>query len=293
MDRALATLLSRRRLLFGAALVVYSAVFALFLFFERPGLGIAHGYYVAIVLAGVAGGPQAGVLGGLTATVLYAIGVVVNPHIPPTEIPTEATAIRLVTFVLVGTMIGYFAAASRTLLAGANELMAELTILAQRDFLTGLPNQRAFESTIGSWLASREPFILLIGETDALDRLRHGGNRRAREELLLDFAEKLRRAAGPAAEISRTGNEQFGVLASAQSAWGSAGDFSLALERALDGEGCRATFGWATFPLDGDNALALFTAASERMYARKVVRDDRPPADLLSGYGLPQRRAGV
>ena len=31
------------------------------------------------------------------------------------------------------------------------------------------------------------------------------------------------------------------------------------------------TFGWATFPQDGDNALSLYRAADERLYARRVI----------------------
>jgi len=36
-----------------------------------------------------------------------------------------------------------------------------------------------------------------------------------------------------------------------------------------------ALFGWATFPQDGENALALYRAADERLYARKVSRGFR------------------
>jgi GGDEF domain-containing protein len=269
-------LLERRRLLGGFSVFVYAAVFATFVVFERPGLGVAHGFYVAIVLAGIATGPLGGALAGVLATLLYAIGIVVNPHVPPADIPTVATAIRLLTFVLVGTMIGYFASTSRRLLGSANELMAELMILAKRDFLTGLPNQRAFETTISSFLQRCEPFVLLIGETEALARLSHGGNRREREDLLLDFAEQLCRAAGAEAEITRTGNEQLGIVAPCADGR-EAGQLAAKLERALDEARCRATFGWATCPRDGDNALALFTAASERLYARKIVRGDRRP----------------
>jgi len=276
MRHVVLPLLERWRLLGGLSLLVYAAVFATFVVFERPGLGIAHGFYVAIVLAGIATGPLGGALAGVLATVLYAIGIVVNPHVPPADIPTVATAIRLLTFVLVGTMIGHFAKTSRTLLGSANELTAELMILAKRDFLTGLPNQRAFETTISSFLQRRGPFALLIGETEALARLSHGGNQREREDLLLDFAQQLRRAAGAEAAITRTGNEQLGILAPCPDGHG-AGQLAARLERALEDARCRATFGWATYPHDGDNALALFTAASERLYARKIVRGDRRP----------------
>jgi GGDEF domain-containing protein len=286
-------LLARRRLLGCLSLLVYALVFLLFILFEQPGLGMAHGFYLAIVLAGVASGPLVGALAGVLATGLYAIAVVINPHVPPADIPTEATAIRLVTFVLVGLMIGYFASETRTLLAGANELLAELTILAERDFLTGLPNQRAFEGKISSHLQRRSPFVLLVGETAALARLSHGGTQRDRENLLLDFAELLRRAAGGDADISRTGNEQFGILVPCRGR-GEGGPLAAKLERGLNNEACEATFGWATYPDDGDNALALFTAASERLYARKIVRGEWQPdavtAGLVAELASPRRR---
>ena len=44
------------------------------------------------------------------------------------------------------------------------------------------------------------------------------------------------------------------------------------VERALADGWTKATLGWAAFPQEGDNALALYRAASERLYARKVMR---------------------
>jgi hypothetical protein len=43
------------------------------------------------------------------------------------------------------------------------------------------------------------------------------------------------------------------------------------------------TFGWATYPVDGDNALALYTAAAERMYARKMLRGEWSPDPVTAG----------
>ncbi len=37
----------------------------------------------------------------------------------------------------------------------------------------------------------------------------------------------------------------------------------------------RITFGWAVYPADGENALSLYRAADERLYARKLVRTER------------------
>ena len=41
------------------------------------------------------------------------------------------------------------------------------------------------------------------------------------------------------------------------------------------------TFGWAVFPGDGENALSLYRAADERLYARKLVRGERASRAVL------------
>ena len=71
----LATLILRRQAFLAVGAVSYAAVFALFLIFERPGLGIGHGFYLAVILVSLAGGPIVGLGAGLLATVLYAIGI--------------------------------------------------------------------------------------------------------------------------------------------------------------------------------------------------------------------------
>jgi hypothetical protein len=43
------------------------------------------------------------------------------------------------------------------------------------------------------------------------------------------------------------------------------------LEGLLDAQGTSISFGWALFPESG-NALELYRAADERLYARKLVR---------------------
>ena len=42
----------------------------------------------------------------------------------------------------------------------------------------------------------------------------------------------------------------------------------------------KATLGWAVYPHEGDNALALYRAASERLYARKVMRSYLRPVPV-------------
>jgi len=256
-----------RRVLTAASVACFVAVFAAFAAFERPGTGIGHGYYVAIVLGGMAWGRLGGVLAGLVATALYSVGVYTNPRVP-THFPPESTAIRLVTYVLVGALIGYYASRSRTLLAQAEELTRELRLLARRDFVTGLPNQRAFEVAANRSIDAGAPFALVVCDLAPGSALLEPGER------ILELAERLWGVVDGGADVSRIGDEQLGVLAPVADA-GEAAQVATRVEHVLGGG---ATAGWATFPRDGRDALGLYNAANERLYARKIARGEWAPA---------------
>ena len=93
-----------RNLLLATGIVWFVAVFAAYRLLERPGLGIGHLYYIGIVLIAVGGGAYVGAGAGLLATAFYAVGVFWNPHIDVATLPTVATAIRLVSYVLIGSI---------------------------------------------------------------------------------------------------------------------------------------------------------------------------------------------
>jgi len=85
------------------------------------------------------------------------------------------------------------------------------------------------------------------------------------------LADRLANSLGPDDDVARIGNEEFAILASVQTLEGAA-QLAAQLERMLADDRTKATLGWAAFPQEGDNALALYRAASERLYARKVMR---------------------
>jgi GGDEF domain-containing protein len=244
-----------------------AAIYGAFLLYERPGLGIGHFYYLPILLAALATGRGLGALAGVGATGLYATGVLLNPAIASSEVLSASTAIRLVTFLAVGAVTGYFAAEGRR----AN---AELTVLAERDAVTGLPNTRAFERAIGERLAGQQAFVLLVGALDA-------DSAAAESSSLVNLvAERLIRALEPEDDLARIGHQEFAILASLPRAE-DARRLAAHLERALVGSGVGVTFGWATHPQDGDNALSLYRAADERLYARRVIRRNEPTVVAL------------
>jgi diguanylate cyclase (GGDEF)-like protein len=253
--------LSAPRAFLLAALAIYAIVFTLFVFAERPGLGLGHFYYLGIALIALSFGPGWGAIAGFAATGLYAIGTALNHAVPTHELYTISAPVRLVNYVAIGVLLGWFAKRYRD----AND---ELEILAQRDFLTGLPNTRAFERAIDRRLGGDEPFALLVGDMDATRPDED------RDEALRRVSDALVSALGPDVDVARVGGDEFAVLAPCRSVE-EASQLAARLERILVESGCFVTFGWSVFPREGENALTLYRAADERLYARRLLRQPR------------------
>ena len=260
---------AHRSTLLAVSAVLYAHVTALFCVVERPGLGIGHFYYVPISLVAFASGPLLGASAGVLAAVLYNVGIIVNPHLSST-FELEQTGIRMVTFTAVGVLIGMFAHRHRSLLA-------EMSRLADRDSTTGLPNTRAFQTAIERRLATTDSFALLLGDMDELRRVNVGGRERG-DDALRRLADRLAAVKRDGDDVARVGGDEFAILADLVGA--DARSLAIGTENQLRLGGEPVTFGWATYPQDGTNALALYRAADERLYARKVARglrrDDSP-----------------
>ena len=261
-----------RQLLLVFSTASFLVVFLAFILYEQPGLGLAHFFYLSIALTAMATGPRVGALAGLAGTALYVSGILVNKDIPSTDVLTGSTAIRFVTFVSIGALIGMFASRNRA-------MVDELRILAERDVLTGLPNTRAFEAAITKRLEAGRPFGLLLADMDALKELNQEAGPSAGNEALRQVADRLSRSLAGEDQIARVGSDEFAVLASTATL-DEAAELSARLEWVLSSQGTKATFGWAVHPQEGENALALYRAASERLYARKVMRGYLRPAPV-------------
>jgi diguanylate cyclase (GGDEF)-like protein len=258
-----------KRLFVATAVAIYATVFVAFLFFEHAGLGIGHFYYLAVAFVALALGPAWGAGAGTMATGLYMVGVLFNHAVPTSELATVSTPIRLVNYVAIGALLGWFAAHYRA----AN---GELQILAQRDLVTGLPNTRAFERAIDRRLAEAEPFALLVGDLDTI------GREGDRDAALLRVSDALAGALGPESDVARVGAEEFAVLTRCDSVE-QAAQLAAWLERNLCESGSLVTFGWSAFPREGENALTLYRAADERLYARRILRQPRGGLRAVSG----------
>jgi hypothetical protein len=139
----------RTALLLGAGFG-FGLCFVLVALFERSGLGLGRFLFLPVVLFALATDAWLGALGGVLATGLYVLGVLVSPRIPQSSIVTFSMLVRFVSFVAVGALIGYFAKEHR-------ELVGRLWALAERDELTGLPRGRAFESEMSKRLGESGP----------------------------------------------------------------------------------------------------------------------------------------
>jgi diguanylate cyclase (GGDEF)-like protein len=263
-----------RNLLLAASGLIFVLTLSFFLLYERPGLGLGHFYYIAIALAAMAAGPRIGVLAGFVATACYASGVVINPNIASAEVLRVGTITRAITYVTIGWLIGWFAARNRAMLA-------ELRVLAERDVLTGLPNTRAFETAITRRFADGRPFALLLADMDALKDFNREEGFTAGNDALRRLADQILKSLGPDDDVARVGSDEFAILAAVRNSDGAA-QLAAKLERMLADDRTKATLGWAVHPQEGDNALALYRAASERLYARKVMRSYLRPVPAPS-----------
>jgi diguanylate cyclase (GGDEF)-like protein len=258
---------THRRLLIFLALSAFALVFVAFLLFENPGLGIGHFYYLPVALIALSTGPRIGAIAGCAATALYAAGVLLNPDIPSAELLTVSAGIRLIIFAGSGAILGWFAASNQA-------LVEKLQILAERDHLTGLPNTRAFEAAIARRFESGRPFALLLGDMDGLKEMNDLHGEDSGDDALRRLGGMLANALEPSDELARVGGDEFAVLAALGSTQ-EAARLATRLETVLAGTGIGITFGWAVHPQDGLNALSLYRAADERLYARKYIRSPR------------------
>lgn len=262
MQCAMETAAHHRVSLLLCGLFGYVAVTVAFVLAERPGLGIAYFFFVPILLVAFASGGVGGALAGFTGAVLYSAGIIINPDLPSHLQPAE-TAIRLVTFVGIGTLVGLFAQRNR-------QLVAALSQLANRDSITGLPNTRAFQNAIDARLATGSPFVLLVGDVNELRQESSGGHGEG-DDALRRLADRLIAAKRGDDDVARVGSDEFAILAGVVP--GEDGrSLTNSIEDRLNLGGERVTFGWSTFPQDGDNALALYRVADERLHARKIAR---------------------
>jgi GGDEF domain-containing protein len=250
-----------------ASVISFAAIFALILAYGRPGLGLGQCFYVPVVLAALATGPWIGGLAGVAAIVLYETGLLLNGTTDWTSLHAANTPIRLISYVLAGATVGYFAVQGRRMLAQSLHVLDDLLDLSRREAITASLTSDGLEQAINRRIGAKKPFGLLVGETVG---------RRKSDEELRRTARLLSAQLHPDDQLARLGPSRFAILVSARTP-GGARETSEHLERTLESENVPITFGWAVYPQEGHEALELFGAAVDRLQARRLIRGEWEP----------------
>jgi diguanylate cyclase (GGDEF)-like protein len=272
-----------RALLLSAAAALYPLIFAAFLIVEKPGLGLGHFYYIPIALVALASGPTWGAGAGIASTGLYALGVVLNPRLPTYDVLTASTSIRLFTYTMVGVLVGWFAHNHRL-------LVDRLRVAAERDFLTGLLNTRAFDAALSTRLELGKPFGLVLGDMDNLKEVNDTEGHAVGNDVLRRASEIIERELEEHDQLARVGGDEFAVITSVPGT-DAVRALCSKLTAALAAEGMSMSFGWAVCPRDGDSSLLLYRAADERLYAQKLIRSRFTAATVVNMPSRAERLA--
>jgi diguanylate cyclase (GGDEF)-like protein len=263
-----------RAFLIATSIVLYALIFVAFLTLERPGVGIANFYYFPVAMIALAGGPFWGAAAGLIAAGAYALGIVINPHIPSAQVLTLSATIRLITFTTMGTLVGWFAHSNQ-------KLADELRVAEEHDYLTGLLNTRSFDATLAARVELGVPFGLILGDMNNFRAINDQEGHAVGNNLLRRAAELLARTLEPGDQLARVGGDEFAVVTSTP---GTEAVRALCsrLTAALAEEGLGISFGWAVCPRDGESPLLLYRAADERLFAQKLIGSRLSEAEVVS-----------
>ena len=252
-------------LLVAASIVCFVTVGAALFLLEVPGLGIAHLIYLPVAFMALATNARAGASAGAFATLGYLALGLLSPRFGEPRLLTISTAVIAVTSIAFGALIGWTAESKRSLLRQLHEL-------AQRDFLTGLHNLRAFETSLAARCGAARPFALLLADLDGLKAVNDRDGHHAGNLLLQRVAEELTDELADGTEAARVGGDEFAFLVPGLAAPDDVEREARRLERRLERRGLWLSVGWAAYPADAGKAIELFRRADQRLYSSKLQR---------------------
>jgi diguanylate cyclase (GGDEF)-like protein len=177
------------------------------------------------------------------------------------------------------------------LIAQAGQRMVQqerVRVLAQTDEMTGLTNRAHFHALLDAACARGERFGLLYIDLDQFKPINDGFGHAAGNEVLCQFAERLRRLAPAGASVARLGGDEFAMMTPPGADQQALDALAAAILEAARARfnylghdlSVSASIGVSLFPLHGADTAALLHAADAAMYQSK-----RNGRNLVSYYG--------
>ena len=168
----------------------------------------------------------------------------------------------------------------------------ELSILVNKDSLTGLCNRRSFNQTLAGLVVPRYSdeghlragaFALLLVDLDDFKAVNDTFGHQAGDGLLIEMAQRIATTVAAGTITARLGGDEFAVLVPHLADNAAAGELAarirerLVLPFAFEGHNHRisASIGGAVFPDHGSDAQAIIRCADLALYAAKTERNQQ------------------
>ncbi|MFC7537783.1 putative bifunctional diguanylate cyclase/phosphodiesterase [Sphingomonas sp. GCM10030256] len=147
----------------------------------------------------------------------------------------------------------------------------EAVVAATTDFLTGLPNRRAFVAAVAECADSRHPFAVAVIDVDRFKVINDTYGHSYGDELLKAVAQRLLRTAGNSCLVARLGGDEFGLLLRGATAPAEARDWG---KRILTGTNRPVTIKRRKFPITASCGIGLSRDGKARTPSRVLADAD-------------------
>ena len=225
----------------------------------------------------------------VAALIAYEYDIFPNPPgVPTQEYVIEADeALALATLLCLGLLAlsWHFLLLQRREVARRIEAERRAHELAMQDALTGLPNRRRFDQELKDALSapphSHGAHAVLLLDLNAFKRVNDLYGHGIGDEVLINIAMRLRRAARQEDLVTRFGGDEFAILARALAGSEDATNIALRVIKELDQpittgplkHHVGVSIGIALFPQDGRSEIEILRRADIALYRAK---DEKP-----------------
>jgi len=194
-------------------------------------------------------------------------------------------AILVATVLQIGLVINQYGEMVRGI-----ELREEMKHLAETDVLTGLSNRRAFNDALDSLTTAGDEaaaFALVVIDLDGFKPVNDRYGHKAGDALLVEVATRLTQSAQPGDIVARIGGDEFALILTNP---GKRSETDARIYEMLNVISAPYSFematinisasaGYACFPADAADSVALLEKADDALYAVKHSKYEEPQYD--------------